>query len=705
MPRPVADSSPSFALPRKWRGLPLVPTAPALVLAVGIATAVAIAVLGITQLARISDDASSLRAEVTAVALAARIRSTALEDRSELLGRAARRSGSEILLVGQDGRVLVNESFGAPSAEDVTELLVAGRGTTYTKLGRVRYVVQPLAPPLEHLSVIAFTSAPSPPPGSVGVAKAVATLTALLLGVAVTVALAFTRAARDDVDYVRHRIKRMARADADPAGEPIPIRSLDQVGALTAAFNQLVARFAAAEKTYRADLLQASAIDTERSAFLAGLSHELRTPLNAILGFAHVLESEVDGPLGAEGRESLGVIRTSGEHLRALIDDILDLSAMETGSLVLSLRALDVRTAVEQVMREAAPSVRGKPVALSVTGDHGVLAYADRRRFRQVVTNLVSNAVKFTRQGWVNVHVGAHDGFALVSVRDTGTGIPKEDQRAIFEEFGQSGDVRSRRAGTGLGLAIARRLVMAHGGSIELDSAPGQGSTFVLRLPLYDMSKEHPGDPASISGGYDPMRGSEPSIRLSEPFGLRLGERASEPSVRIGDATGLRPTEPSVRISDPTPRPPLHGLRPSDPVPRTSEPTLRIEGYVPPATPTPRPPSMGAPGTVPPGTPPRPPMPAILEHLGEREAHMPPPPSVPSSSPRTPLSERAAQPPSARRVPPPPPPRRGPPTPTPRKPPSAPPPPMPPVSTRPPSEPVPPSTTFGVGWRRKGGPK
>ncbi|MEJ7730074.1 MAG: HAMP domain-containing sensor histidine kinase [Polyangiaceae bacterium] len=604
MPRPVADSSPSFALPRKWRGLPLVPTAPALVLAVGIATAVAIAVLGITPLARISDGASLLRAEVTAVALAARIRSTALEDRSELLGRAARRSGSEVLLVGQDGRVLINESFGAPSAEDVTALLVAGRGTTYTKLGRVSYVARPLAPPLEHLSIIAFTSAPSPPPGSMAIVKAVATLTALLLGVAVTVALAFTRAARDDVDYVRHRIKRMARADADPAGEPIPIRSLDQVGALTAAFNQLVARFAAAEKTYRADLLQASAIDTERSAFLAGLSHELRTPLNAILGFAHVLESEVDGPLNAEGRESLGVIRTSGEHLRALIDDILDLSAMETGSLVLSRRALDVRAAAEQVVREAAPSARGKPVALSVTGNHGVLAYADRRRFRQVLTNLVSNAVKFTRQGWVNVHVGTHDGFALVAVRDTGTGIAREDQRAIFEEYQQSGDVRSRRAGTGLGLAIARRLVMAHGGGIELESALGQGSTFVVKLPLYDMSKEHPGDPAGISGGYDPMRGSEPSIRLSEPF-------------------GMRPSEPSIRITVPAPVP----------------------------------------------TPQRPP------------ATPPPPPRKPSSTP---------------------PPRKPSTTPPPRKPPSAPPPPMPPISSGPQSAPVPPSTTFGVGWRRRG---
>src|SRR5262249_16033072 len=154
------------------------------------------------------------------------------------------------------------------------------------------------------------------PPGSIRLVNAIAALTVLLLGVAVTVARAIVKAIGDDVDYVRERIVDMARPDAAPAGEAIPIRSLDQVGVLTAAFNVLVTRFAAAERTYRADLLGAAQMDRERSAFLAGFSHELRTPLNAILGFAHELESEVDGPLSTEARESLAIIRTSGEHLR-----------------------------------------------------------------------------------------------------------------------------------------------------------------------------------------------------------------------------------------------------------------------------------------------------------------------------------------------------------------------------------------------------
>src|SRR4029079_3278962 len=119
--------------------------------------------------------------------------------------------------------------------------------------------------------------------------------------------------------YLRQRIVDMAGPHADPAGVPVPIRSLDQVSVLTAAFNLLVDRFAAAERSYHADLRQAAAGDLERSAFLAGLSHELRTPLNDILGFAHVLGSEVDGPLSPDARESIRVIQTSGEHLKTLI--------------------------------------------------------------------------------------------------------------------------------------------------------------------------------------------------------------------------------------------------------------------------------------------------------------------------------------------------------------------------------------------------
>ncbi|WP_437732224.1 sensor histidine kinase [Sorangium sp. So ce1335] len=481
--------------------MPLVPLAPAIVIAVGIATAVAIALIGIRQLASMSDQAASLRAEVLAATLVARLRGTPEGERAEFLGLAARRATSEILLVEQSGQVLINESFGAPAKADIFQMLTQGKGETTTSLGRVRFAARPLHPPLSSLSVITFVSAPSPPPHSIALANAVAALTTLLLGVAVAVALSFTKAARDDVDYLRERITAMARGQGPGASpttdviqaEPVPIRSLDQVGLLTAAFNLLITRFAAAERTYRADLQQASVMDRERSAFLAGLSHELRTPLNAILGFAHVLESEVDGPLSQDAREALSVIRQSGEHLRTLIDDILDLSALETGKLQLSRRAVNLRVLVDQVMREASAAARDKPVELRVTGDHGLLAHADPRRVRQILTNLVSNAVKFTARGSVTVHIAGRGRYAAITVQDTGPGIPPEETTAVFEEYRQTGDVRSRRAGTGLGLSIAKRLVLMHGGTIQLESELGRGSTFTITLPIWLDPNRAPG--------------------------------------------------------------------------------------------------------------------------------------------------------------------------------------------------------------------
>ena len=464
---------------------PIVPLAPALVVVVGITTAVVIALLGISQLQRTSDEAASLRAAALSATIAARLGGAAAGDEAEVIGRAARRSAAEILLVHKDGQIIVNESFGAPSRDEVIRYLGGGKGEARTALGRVRWAAIPLASN-NGRAVVTFVAAPSPPPGSLGLFNAVAALTALLLGIAVAVTFSYAKDAQEDVDYVRERIVAMARPHADPAGEPVPIRSLDQVGVLTAAFNLLVARFAAAERSYRADLRQAKEGDRERSAFLAGLSHELRTPLNAILGFTHVLESEVDGPLSGEAKEHLRVVTQSGEHLKTLIDDVLDLSALETGQLRLSRRPVDMRALADQVVREASATIREKPVRLGVTGEAGLFAYADSRRVRQILTNLIANAIKATTQGSVTVQIEARNPYVALVVRDTGAGISPEDAAAIFQPYRQGGDHLSRRGGAGLGLSIAQRLVGMHGGTIAVESQLGGGSTFTVCLPRVD---------------------------------------------------------------------------------------------------------------------------------------------------------------------------------------------------------------------------
>jgi signal transduction histidine kinase len=227
-------------------------------------------------------------------------------------------------------------------------------------------------------------------------------------------------------------------------------------------------------------------------AFLAAVSHELRSPLNAILGFADILMTDVDGPLSEEAREEVEQIRGSGKHLLDLINDILELSALESGQLRLTRTRVDLLAAARDVVREAAGLIGARPVTLRVEGEAGVYARADAKRVRQVLTNLVGNAIKFTPQGEVVVDVGMEGRFARLSVRDTGPGISPQERAVIFEEYKQTKEERSRRRGTGLGLAITRRLVLMHRGTIRVESELGQGSTFQVLLPTWSEPAARP---------------------------------------------------------------------------------------------------------------------------------------------------------------------------------------------------------------------
>lgn len=466
----------------RFSRMPFLPLVPALVLVLSAIVAVTIVSLGVSELKSHSDTAASLRANVLSQTIAARLRATAQEDRLQVVERAASRSGAELLLVSQDGRVVVDGAIAPPTRAEIFELLVAGDGETHTQLGRVRFAATPLGPPLGHLTLLAFVRAPETPYATGSLISSVAFLTALLVGIAVIVGYSLARDVFQDVTFAGARVAEMASHGAEPGGRLIPVRSVDQVGLLTSAFNVLVERFAAAEHAYRQDLTTAQAHDRDRSAFLAALSHELRTPLNAILGFADVLLAEVDGPLSDEAREDLEIVRKSGDHLRSLIDDILDLSAIESGELRLSCGPVDLRAVASHVMQEARATLQGKPLELVITGA-GASAWADERRLRQVIGNLVGNAVKFTREGRVEVMVETTGTTSRITVSDTGPGIAEDMRAAIFEEFQQAGDLQARRAGSGLGLAITRRLVQAHGGSIELSSRLGVGSRFTVTLP------------------------------------------------------------------------------------------------------------------------------------------------------------------------------------------------------------------------------
>jgi len=224
-----------------------------------------------------------------------------------------------------------------------------------------------------------------------------------------------------------------------------------------------------------------------KSQFLANMSHELRTPLNAIIGFSEVLLEKMFGELNEKQEEYLNDIFTSGKHLLNLINDILDLSKIEAGRMELELGSVNLRDMLEGslvVVKERALA-HGINLSLEMSDDIDTLI-ADERKVKQIVFNLLSNAVKFTPdKGKVGIKARQGDSTVEVAVWDTGVGIAPEDQQRVFEEFQQVGEtLTGKPEGTGLGLALTKRLVELHGGSIRLESTPGDGSIFTFTLPI-----------------------------------------------------------------------------------------------------------------------------------------------------------------------------------------------------------------------------
>ncbi len=245
-----------------------------------------------------------------------------------------------------------------------------------------------------------------------------------------------------------------------------------------------------AQRTHELQIAKNTAEEANqaKTTFLANMSHELRTPLNAILGFSNLLREDA---VSEKQRRDLDIVNRSGEHLLSLINDVLDMAKIDAGRIVIEKAPLDLKDLVSSVMDLMRLRAEEKGLELSMlqTPELCQFVQADGEKLRQVLINLVGNAVKYTERGSVSVSVdsqpaGDHQYCRLLlEVRDTGAGIAGEDQGRIFEPFIQAGK-RSTQKGTGLGLAITKKYVEPMGGTIQVESAPGKGSLFRVEIPV-----------------------------------------------------------------------------------------------------------------------------------------------------------------------------------------------------------------------------
>lgn len=345
------------------------------------------------------------------------------------------------------------------------------------------------------------------------------TIFASLLAIVIT-NLVVSRFIRRPLNNLVDATKKFARGEMSVVTKYPP----DEIGTLTETFNYMVNEVAKSkmelekELTRRARLLeerdelvallqrankQLKELDTLKSAFIANMSHELRTPMNAIIGYTDLLLDEVDGPLNDEQKASLKKVSANARHLLQLINDVLDISKIESGKIELRPKEVSLKDLIDGIMVTFEPMISKKGLTFSLEIEPGAeKLFVDEDKARQILINLISNAVKFTHKGGITVRARVSergldsDGkpqFIEIAVIDTGIGIKSEDLDKIFDKFAQA-DVSTTRQyeGTGLGLSIVRGLVALHKGMVWAESEVGKGSTFHVLLPFRKEVFERP---------------------------------------------------------------------------------------------------------------------------------------------------------------------------------------------------------------------
>jgi signal transduction histidine kinase/CheY-like chemotaxis protein len=348
-------------------------------------------------------------------------------------------------------------------------------------------------------------------------------LSACLLA-ALLISSIFRRAVADPIVDLS-KIAKVVSQDKNYSVRATPIRSPAELAILIDAFNEMLAQIQQSESALRMARdgleqrvrertaeLEAAKRDVEefsrsvllakeevergskfKDQFLSTMSHELRTPLNAVLGFSDLLADERYGPLNDRQQRYVTHIHTGGKHLLKLISDILDLSKIEAGRMELTREHVTVASAFAEVISGLHPLAEKKSQALLQKVEPNLHVYADAMRFKQILMNLVANAIKFTPEdGRIELVARRVEDQVRMEVRDNGPGIPPDQQQRIFEAFVRLTQTGSATEGTGLGLAITSRLVELHGSKLGIESQPGEGTSFYFSLPLVAIIPDQP---------------------------------------------------------------------------------------------------------------------------------------------------------------------------------------------------------------------
>jgi two-component system sensor histidine kinase ChiS len=277
--------------------------------------------------------------------------------------------------------------------------------------------------------------------------------------------------------------KKLSNGDWD---QSLPVGRSDELGELANSFNSMAKQLKGSFKTLENKNAELQRLDKLKNEFLANTSHELRTPINGIIGIANSLIDGTTGSLPEPSRNNLTMIVLSGRRLANLVNNILDFSKLRHRNLDLQRKPVDIREVVEVVFTLSKPLIGKKNLKfVNAISKDFPLAQADENRLQQILHNLVSNAVKFTDSGRVDISAEVREACLAISVFDTGIGIPKEKSHRIFESFEQADGSTARvYGGTGLGLTVTKKLVELHGGEIDVASEVGVGSRFTFTLPI-----------------------------------------------------------------------------------------------------------------------------------------------------------------------------------------------------------------------------